>query len=133
MFGCSSQAKPAEEAVKAAPAPTPVVANTSGLTPEQVATQADLPIYPGASFPDGVSKPPTKDSNGKLHVYLVMTTPDSADKVISFYKAKEQKMEVVPDSKVTQVMGETPKGNMAILKVSSDKKGTTIDISSIQN
>lgn len=97
-----------------------------------MALQADIPIYPGATFPNGVTKAPAKDSNGKLHVYLVMTTKDPAEKVLDFYKGKGQ-MEVTKEAKASQVMGVTPKGNMAIIKVATGASETTIDISSIQN
>lgn len=128
LFGCSETQKPSESPqVEKAPIPA-----DTGLSPEKVALQADIPIYPGATFPNGVTKAPAKDSNGKLHVYLVMTTKDPAEKVLDFYKGKGQ-MEVTKEAKASQVMGVTPKGNMAIIKVATGASETTIDISSIQN
>jgi hypothetical protein len=99
-------------------------------TPEELAKRCDLPIYPGAKAPDGMSRMPRKDPGGGTAYDLVLTTHDDKSRVTSFY-SKVLKKPALRSKEGNQIMGRTPKKNDAIVTVTSDGGETMIRINAI--
>lgn len=94
-------------------------------SPEELATRADLPLYPGATAPSGMSNVRT---SGKTTRYeIILSSPDTAEKVYLFYKGKLKKAEHIG----ANLMGLTPKGYYASIKAvrGEDKTDITIVVS----
>ncbi len=92
---------------------------------------ADVPLYPGATFPNGKSQQPKKDESGKLHIYLFMETKDPVEKVVQFYQSAGQ-FSVLKQSNMQQLQGLSKKGNLELITVTGSPTGTTIDVKSVQ-
>ncbi|HSI71580.1 MAG TPA: hypothetical protein VK934_00265 [Fimbriimonas sp.] len=97
-------------------------------SPEGLAAQADIPIYPNAVLPDQKSN---VRSDGKQTRYeLVISTSDAPQKVSEFYQEK-LKLKAHKDGTTIRLLGRTPKGFYAKIDVTSDGKTTKIDAVSI--
>lgn len=140
----ASSAKPAPNEPSLAPPATGQVAahaDSAGsgagqplapVTPQQAAAQADVPVYPGAKFPDGVTMPPSKDSSGKVHTYLVMTTRDSPEKVAAFYEKSGGHYSLMQMKGGSEVQGMSPEGNLVLIDLTVSGGLTTISVKSVQ-
>ncbi len=92
-------------------------------TPEELAQKADIPVYPGAGFPEGVSN--VRTSGAQTRYQLVMNTPDTTDKVRKFYGSK---LKLDAKSGTTnELMGLTPKKHYVMIKLKPDGDHTEID------
>lgn len=98
-------------------------------TPQELAAQCDVPIYPGAKAPDDMSRMPRHDNDG-VHYELVLTTKDPVGKVADFY-SKQLKLPVDKLQTTPSIVGETPKGNDLILTFNTELGQTVIRIKSI--
>jgi hypothetical protein len=100
-------------------------------SPQDLAAQADVPVYPGASFPDKMTQAPKKDEAGKMHTYLVMSTPDNPSKVIAFYR-KGGKYSEMKTKDGSEMQGLSPKGNLVLIDVTEQGGQTIISVKSVQ-
>jgi hypothetical protein len=110
MAGCVPEAtkpKPAENGI--------------AETPQELASEAGIPIYPGASFPEGKSNVRSADKETRYE--LVMASSDAESKVKAFYM-KHLKLREIPDTK--SLMGATPDGALAKIDVLRHGKVTRI-------
>ncbi len=140
--GCGSSGDSKSTAVVANP-DAPTVSTTGGpsktepsaipsnLSPQELAAQADVPVYPGASFPDKQTKAPNKDESGKLHTYLVMSTSDKPNKVVEFY-VKGGKYSEMKTKEGSEVQGLSPKGNLVLIDITEHAGQTIISVKSVQ-
>jgi hypothetical protein len=103
----------------------------SNQSPQQLAAQADVPVYPGAIFPDKMTQAPKKDEDGKMHTYLVMSTQDSPRKVLDFY-LKGGKYSEMKTKDGSEIQGLSPKGNLVLVDVTQAGGQTLIDVKSVQ-
>lgn len=117
-------AKPHESAPPTEPSAAKVVA--SALTPEDMARAMDVPVYPGATAPDGMSSAPEKRGDGSTHYAMVLATGDSPSKVLAWY-AKGLDLPALGGS----IIGKTKKGNDLLIKVAPEAGRTLVRIKSI--
>jgi hypothetical protein len=111
------------------PKSTPPVAADPPSSPEELAKQADIPLYPDAVLPDKKSNVRT---DGKQTRYeLIMATPDAPEKVLRFYK-EALKLESHKEASSYRLLGRTPSGNYAMIDISPDGKSTKINAVSIK-
>lgn len=96
------------------------------LTPESIAKAADVPLYPGAQAPDGMSMMPKKRDDGSTHYSLVLATNDPVKKVAAWYT---EKLNLRAMSGM--IIGKSPKGNDLILKIAPEAGRTLVHIKSI--
>ena len=99
-------------------------------SPQEVAQQCDVPIYPGAKAPDGMSRLARKNQDGSTTYDLVLTTPDPPQKVASFY-AHGLNLPTTRSKSGLRLMGKTPKKNDAIVTIESEAGQTVVRISSM--
>ena len=134
LVGCSSSEKP-EPATAKLPeikkgevglAPT----KSEDLTPEGLAKLMDVPAYPGAEAPDGVTRPPAKDGYGGTRIELVLATKDPVKNVADFYKNK-LKIDGFPQGSGMQLIGKTSKGNDLMIAIGPEAGRTMIRIKAI--
>ncbi len=125
-------AKPVETSkADAAGTPTPASpAASADLTPEGVAKSADVPLYPGAEAPENMSAMPDHRSDGSTHYSLVLATPDSLEKVTTWYVGKLA-LSSKPMGGGQTIIGKTPKGNDLIVTIAPEAGRTMIRIKSI--
>lgn len=98
------------------------------MSKAELATKADIPIYPGATVPEGQSK--VTSSSAETRYEIDMVTPDSVDKVARFYKDKLH-LDRQGSSGTADMMGVTPKGELARIKIESKGGKTTIQAVSV--
>ena len=130
--GCAKEEK-AASVTTMPPASTGPVSNepaskiaTVDLTPASMATAMDVPLYPGATAPDGLSSKPDKRTDGSTRYSLVLATKDAPAKVLAFY-AKELGLE----AKAGTVVGTTKKGNAVIVSAAPEAGRTLVRLKSI--
>jgi len=99
-------------------------------TPDELAADCDVPIYPGATAPQAMSHMPTKDSEGAMRYELVLATKDSPEKVAKFYGDKLH-FESKQGEGGVSLMGTTAKKNAVIIKVGPEAGQTIIRINAI--
>jgi hypothetical protein len=97
---------------------------TTLQSPLDLASRADVDLYPGASIPDGQSN--MRSDKGQSRYEIKMNTSDSPDKVLKFYRAKLKGAEQMPGN--DNVMGMTPKGYFASVKAKAFDGKTAIAI-----
>lgn len=117
-------AKPVAAPEASTPAPATVV--KTDLTPEGMAKAMDLPLYPGATTPDGMSSAPSVRDDGSTHYSMVLATNDPPAKVAAWY-AKTLGLPTLGGS----IFGKTKKGNDASIRVSAEAGRTLIRLKSI--
>jgi hypothetical protein len=100
-------------------------------SPMELAKECDVPMYPGAKAPDGMSRLPRKNQDGSMTYDLVLTTNDSPEKVANFY-AEGLKLKATKAGGAVHLMGKTPKKNDVILTIESGAGQTIVRISSIK-
>lgn len=110
------------------PPPAPPVA--SDLTPEGMAKAADVPMYPGALAPDGLSSAPRRGQDGTTHYTLVLATEDSPQKAAAWY-ASALKLKAVPGMGGVSILGKSKKGNDLMITIGPEAGRTLIRIRSI--
>ena len=123
-IGCSGPASetkstaPAGDQASSQPGPT--------LTPEEIAKTVEVPLYPGATAPDGLSRAPAKDQAGDTRYELVLRTADPVEKVAAWYE-KETKLEGMREGGSAQLIGKTASGHDAMITITPDEseKGKT--------
>lgn len=127
LVACS---KP-ETSAPVAVAPTvPPKAATMVRTPGEMAKAMDVPLYPGAEAPQGMSLEPETRGDGSTHYSLVLATKDSPEKVARWY-ASELSMEAMPGMGGHSVVGKTKKGNDLILTAAPEAGRTLVRIKTI--
>jgi hypothetical protein len=99
-------------------------------TPQAASTACDVPMYPGAKAPDGMSRMPRVNQDGSTTYNLVLTTNDTPQKVADFY-SNDLKIAPVKTDIGLRIMGKTPKKNDAIVTIESEAGETVVRISSI--
>src|SRR5687768_16837817 len=107
---CAKPSAPMEES----PAPAKVV--KSALTPESMAKEMRVPLYPGATAPDGMSSAPKKRDDGSLHYSMVLATKDPVEKVGNWY-AKQLNLEVLPGVGGKSIIGMLKDGTNVIITI----------------
>lgn len=125
--GCTKEEKAAPDTT--APVATGEPASkiaTVDLTPARMAATMDVPLYPGATAPDGLSSIPDVRTDGSTHYSLVLASPDAPAKVLAFY-AKALGLE----AKAGTVVGTTKKGNAVIVSAATEAGRTLIRLKSI--
>ncbi len=133
--GCGTSTDPKDVSstpVTANPTPTPAEPTVpSTQSPQELAAQADVPVYPGASFPDKLTQAPKKDEAGKMHTYLVMSTPDAPSKVVAFFQ-KTGKYSEMKTKDGSEIQGMSPKGNLVLIDITEHAGVTNISVKSVQ-
>jgi len=86
----------------------------------KLAVQYQIPIYPGAQ-PDTSHFNAAASSSGR--VYLAYTTPDSTDKVVSFYRSNLQ-VSMSTSGAVTILSGQTTSGAAVAINVGQKMDGS---------
>jgi hypothetical protein len=92
-------------------------------SPESLAGRADVPIYPGATLPEGKSN--VRSDGQQTRFELVMESEDAALDVNAFYE-RESGFESRPDGDGFTLMGRTPKGHYAMVTVQREAEVTKI-------
>lgn len=118
-FGCSHTDELGQKSPSST-APT----QTTLQSPMDLATRANVDLYPGASIPDGQSS--VRTDKGQSRYEIRMSTSDSPDKVLKFYRSKLKGAEQIPGN--DNVMGMTPKGFFASVKAKAFDGKTAIAI-----
>jgi|GEM_PF-1380953 len=119
--GCSKEPAKTNEPVTAAGGTKLIDPSQATLmSPAELATKADISLYPNAQTPDGKSN--LRTANGTTRYEIVMTSSDSADKVLKFYEGKLKGAERIGTD--AKLMGMTPKGNYVSV-VTEAKDGKT--------
>jgi len=91
---------------------------------DEMSTKSGVPIYPGADVPNGQSSVTSGPTESRLE--LVMTTKDSVDKVVSFYKGKMPVFNGGMNNGAAEYRGLTPNKSSLHLIVSAKGGKTTI-------
>ncbi len=97
--------------------------NATASSPDEMAEQADIPVYPGASLPDNQSNVRTDGSQTRIE--LIMVTKDSPEQVAKFYTEK-LKLDRSKEGETIRMMGLTPKGNYAIVTAAKEPERTKV-------
>lgn len=97
------------------------------MSPQDLATHADLPVYPGADFPEGKSSVAAQGNESRVEI--VMTTKDPVQKVSKFYASALQNAEVAGTTNTQRVMGLTKSGSYAMVTV--EKLGENTEIHAV--
>jgi len=105
-----------------------VPSNGIAMSQSELSAKADIPIYPGSEVPEGQSKVTPADLETRYE--LNMVTSDSVDKVAEFYKAK-LKLDKRGTSTSADMMGVTPKGELAQIKIETQSGKTHIQAISV--
>ncbi len=124
MIGCSSAPK---ETQVSTPPSTAVATTTTPAASKSLLVQTGVPEYPGATQSGSAVSP---ESGGLTHFYAIFSTPDSADKVVAFYK-DQLKFPSSSRGGVTQLVGRTKEGADAQLFVTPQQGETQISIKAI--
>jgi len=85
-----------------------------------------IPVYPGATVKGEATTP----SGDETHFNMLLSSPDSVDKVASFYKEK-LKLGSSIRAGVTQLIGTTPQGANVIISVAPESGSTKVTIRAI--
>ena len=120
-------AKPSE---KAAETPAPAKVLKSDLTPEKMAKDMRVPLYPGATAPDGMSSAPERRDDGSMHYSMVLATKDPVDKVGDWY-AKTLDLEDMPGMGGKSIVGMLKDGTNVIITIGHEAGRTLIRAKSI--
>lgn len=118
-------AKPAEAPQSPAPAPAPIAAAPVDTTPEAMAKAMDVPLYPDAEAPQGMSTQERR-GDGSTHYSLVLATKDSPAKATAWY-AERLKTQAMGG----MVAGRTSNGNDVIVTAKVEAGRTLIRVKSI--
>ena len=121
LVACSKPA-PAPTATAAVPPKSAAVPES----PEAMAKAMDVPIYPGAEAPDGLSSRPDVRSDGSTHFSLVLATKDAPAKALAWYGDH-----LAAQTLGGMVAGKTPKGNDVIVTAKTEAGRTLVRIKSI--
>jgi len=127
-IGCS-RGEPVSEQAPDDPSARTTTAYNAQETPAEIAAKCDVPLYPGASAPQGMSHMPKQDTDG-IHYELVLATKDSPRKVATFY-ATTLKLDSKVHGDNASLMGLTPKKNAVIIVAAPEAGQTIIRIKSI--
>jgi hypothetical protein len=127
--GCTRPDPPAEHEHNHGPSPATRL-EPNGATPETLAQAMDVPVYPGSRVPDGVSRAPQPDGHGGTRYELVMHTSDSVGEVSAFYRERLG-LAAMEEGDHAQLIGKTPNGNDAIIRIVRDGEMTTIRVNVI--
>lgn len=91
-------------------------------SPAEFAKEADVPVYPGATFPEKESN--LRGDATETRYEIVMFTKDSPEKVEAFYlKALEK-----TDKTGQTLMGMTPKHHYAMVSSEKTPTGTKVKV-----
>ncbi len=118
------------------PAPVPVVAPAPpkpvavDLTPEGMAKAMDVPLYPGAEAPDGLSVAPVRSKDGSTRYSLVLATKDPVDKAATWY-ADRLRSTAPKFQGGRSIFAQSPKGNDLQIVVAPEAGRTLIRIKSM--
>ncbi|RYG25401.1 hypothetical protein EON82_07225 [bacterium] len=123
-LGCAKQAPPAESD------PAPATVAKSDLTPEKMAVAMRVPMYPGATAPDGMSSAPEKRDDGSMHYSMVLATKDPVDKVGDWY-AKELDLDDMPGMGGKSIVGMLKDGTNVIITIGPEAGRTLVRVKSI--
>ena len=123
LVACS---KPAETPPPAAKPPATGPKVESPKTPEAMAKAMDVPLYPGATAPDGLSTAPEKRTDGGTRYSLVLATKDTPEKALAWYGDHLRAQSVGG-----MVAGMSPKGNNVIVTAKVEAERTLVTIKSI--
>lgn len=99
---------------------------SASLTPAGMAKAMDVPLYPGAEAPDGLSTMPKRISDGTIHYLLVLATKDSPARVNAWYTSK-----LGLQAMGKMLAGKTKNGNDVIVTVGPEGGRTLVRIKSI--
>lgn len=124
VVGCSAAPK---ETPVSTPATGPVATTTTPAANKSLLGQTGVPQYPGATQSGSAVSP---ESGGLTHFYAIFSTPDSADKVVAFYK-DQLKFPSSSRGGVTQLVGRTKEGADAQLFITPEQGETQISIKAI--
>lgn len=124
VVGCSREPDPASTPDPIRPGGTPMGQPVEGeiATPQEFAKQADVPLYPKSKMPENASN--TRKDGKEVRYEVVMTTPDSPEKALAFYKEKFPKGQQIGK----QWMGMTQKGAFASVTAEREEKLTRITV-----
>lgn len=100
------------------------------LTPEQMAKAMRVPMYPGATAPDGMSSAPDKRDDGSMKYSMVLATKDPVLKVSQWYE-KELHLEDMPGMAGTSIVGMLKDGTNVIITIAPEAGRTLIRVKSI--
>ena len=113
LVGCSKETHEAASASQDN-SKAGIPANGLAMSKEELAAKADIPLYPGATVPEGQSK--VTPSGAETRYEINMFTNDPVDKVAQFYKSK-MKIDRLGNSTSADMMGMTSKGELAKIKI----------------
>lgn len=125
LLGCSrdsSVEKPATSMSKAIPE------NGIAMSKDELAAKADIPLYPGADVPEGQSKVTPLSTETRYEIN--MFTGDPVSKVEAFYKDK-LRVDKQGSNTAIDMMGMTPKGELAQIKIETKNGKTHIQAVSV--
>ena len=121
---CAKPPAPAEDA------PAPATVAKTDLTPESMAKEMRVPLYPGATAPDGMSSAPKKRDDGSMHYSMVLATKDPVDKVGQWYE-KELNLQPMPGMGGKSIVGMLKDGTNVIITIAPEAGRTMIRAKSI--
>ncbi len=127
LAGCS--AAPEKAAVNKPKTEDAAPANSVAMSKQEISEEAGIPIYPGSSLPEGKSS--VTADGPETQLLLVMITTDPVKKVVDFYSKKLPKVDARQGATSADIIGPTPKGTLAHLKISTDGKKTTIQATAV--
>ena len=93
------------------------------MAPSELFKKAEFPQYPGSDLPEGKSGITSAGSQTRYELH--MTTTDSIQKVVDYYKSK-LKVDQKGTAQAVDMLGMTPKGKLVQIKLGLSKGSTTI-------
>jgi hypothetical protein len=105
-------------------APEPVKKSDLAESPQQLAAEAGIPLYPNADMPEGKSN--IKSTATGTRYEIVMAAHASEEEVLRFYKDKLN-LTPIPDTK--SLMGTGPGGEL--IKIDLSRKGDVTEIDAV--
>lgn len=90
-----------------------------------------VPMYPGATAPDDKTMPPSTSPTGEHRVNLALTTKDSPEKVLAFFKKELPKFQSGPINGGLQAIGMSENNAQVIIQITKGGDGTNIQYRAI--
>ncbi len=124
ITGCSD---PKSESTKtAASDKTEKLQNGIAMGKDELADKQGVPIYPGAVAPEGRSS--VTPGNGETKYVMELISSDPFKKVAAFYEQKLPKVSSICNSTGCDIIGPTPKGTLAQIKIGMTEGKTSISV-----
>ena len=126
ITGCSSDKQSTD---KASTPKDEKLQNGIAMGKDELAEKQDVPVYPGATAPEGESS--VTKGTGETKYVLQLLTSDPFKKVAAFYEAKLPKISSICNSTGCDLIGPTPKGRLVQIKIGLKDSKTTISVVAI--